>query len=620
MQRIAFILTFAVVLTCRSAPTAVAPFDEADNLSMSRQMSRVRELYISAAATDPDPVRRDRAAIRAANLDWHVFHDSAAARTRLASIHPDSPEISHAWAERSLLETELASDYNSARVAAAHAIETAQTSTDRAGGLTRAAGATVAQATAARLHGICADDAAALAVAITNLHDAIEAGGPRIEPARLLLDAALIAGDGNSALQAWRWYYADQPSGVVQAGTELAALLPQWKPGAELSSANRRTIALALAGSRLFPESDLMLRDPCAKARLSEDRDTHDVIVYAAVLRRLSAISSEHYRLMASASGRGHLDKDVINESMVLWEQLSWPDKVPAFSLKALNEELARRFGTVATLGDTEGIPTLLLGHRVIDETRDVAQYGRKASLRFIELDGMLSSGYAAWLTRDDRGTGGWATDDVIYQIRPMYADGPVIRWRGITDDGVRKENEKKIGEESQRDLERARVQPITYLPGLQGRLNQQATLAIRDRLAATGLSGDALRDAVIGQLSRDKFDSSIWAHEGRHAIDKKIFGIRDATDLEYRAKLSEIALAPSPRLMGSVLDPIGGSSPHGKANERALTGVVAWMRAHAAEISGLDPKLPLLPQLDCLTDDQIRAAFRSLDPLANKR
>jgi hypothetical protein len=40
-------------------------------------------------------------------------------------------------------------------------------------------------------------------------------------------------------------------------------------------------------------------------------------------------------------------------------------------------------------------------------------------------------------------------------------------------------------------------------------------------------------------------------------------------------------------------------------------------MAAHRAEISGYDPALPPLPQIDRLTDAQIRAAVRRLDPLS---
>jgi hypothetical protein len=39
-------------------------------------------------------------------------------------------------------------------------------------------------------------------------------------------------------------------------------------------------------------------------------------------------------------------------------------------------------------------------------------------------------------------------------------------------------------------------------------------------------------------------------------------------------------------------------------------------MDGHQAEIAGLDPDRPLLPQLDLLTGEQIVRATRSMDPL----
>ena len=91
------------------------------------------------------------------------------------------------------------------------------------------------------------------------------------------------------------------------------------------------------------------------------------------------------------------------------------------------------------------------------------------------------------------------------------------------------------------------------------------------------------------------------------------------SAEKEFRAKLSEVAFAPEPRLsLGSIFNSqIGNDSGHGQANERIMRGVVAWMQEHGSEIGGLDPAQPLLPQFDLLTDEQIRAAFRSMDPLA---
>jgi hypothetical protein len=69
----------------------------------------------------------------------------------------------------------------------------------------------------------------------------------------------------------------------------------------------------------------------------------------------------------------------------------------------------------------------------------------------------------------------------------------------------------------------------------------------------------------------------------------------------------------------GSIFSPdINPSgSGHGLADARIMKGLVAWMTAHAAEIPALDPSRPLLPQFDRLTYEQMREAFRAMDPWA---
>ena len=98
------------------------------------------------------------------------------------------------------------------------------------------------------------------------------------------------------------------------------------------------------------------------------------------------------------------------------------------------------------------------------------------------------------------------------------------------------------------------------------------------------------------------------------------VFKISNAAELEFRAKLSEVAFAPNPRgALGSILSPVGPPTAHGSANERLLKGIVAWMQTNANAIAGLDLQRALLPQLDKLKDDQLRAACRSMDPLVNR-
>ena len=67
-----------------------------------------------------------------------------------------------------------------------------------------------------------------------------------------------------------------------------------------------------------------------------------------------------------------------------------------------------------------------------------------------------------------------------------------------------------------------------------------------------------------------------------------------------------------------NVLHPDIGPGGHGEANLRIVQGLVGWMEEHTDEIDELDPSRPLLPQLYLLTDDQLQAAARDLDPLTH--
>ena len=188
-----------------------------------------------------------------------------------------------------------------------------------------------------------------------------------------------------------------------------------------------------------------------------------------------------------------------------------------------------------------------------------------------------------------------------------------------VSDPAARADDEKKTAEESARDLQRERENPIQHFPGLALRLRRQYLDSVKADLESKGLAGDALRDAFLARVEHEQFTSSIVLHEGRHAIDLAAGEKHRTWELEYRAKLSGIALAPAPResLQGVLDFDIGGDSPHGKANEKLARGLVEWMTKNRAAIAGLDATRPMLPQVDKLTDEQMRAAVRSLDPFA---
>ena len=260
------------------------------------------------------------------------------------------------------------------------------------------------------------------------------------------------------------------------------------------------------------------------------------------------------------------------------------------------------------------------MGHRVVDKTRTVKQYGHRAQLRFVALDNMVSNGFQSWAWEGNSQHGGWAGPDTIWQVRPAYANAPIEIWRKIHFGEEQREFEGEMARETDLDNRRVAENPFAFLPGLSMRLKYQGITRLLDDLRSRGIPGEELRLAFIAALEQAVQESSIFAHEGRHAIEQR----RDSRyqsgwKAEFSAKLSEVALAPQPRLaFGGILSAnIGDRTPHGKANLKIIKGLVSWMEEHRREIEGLNPYRPLLPQFDLLTDGQIRAAIRSIDPLA---
>ncbi len=152
--------------------------------------------------------------------------------------------------------------------------------------------------------------------------------------------------------------------------------------------------------------------------------------------------------------------------------------------------------------------------------------------------------------------------------------------------------------------------------------MRQRAYQRLLSELRDEDLTGSALQLAFIAEVERIDLESSIIAHEGRHAIEAKslLNFMRPGSKKEFLAKLSEVAFSSFPKLAigGGILSSnIGDDSAHGKANERIMEGIVGWMGENRESIEGLNSNLPMLPQMDLLTDEQLRAIFRSMDYLA---
>ena len=193
---------------------------------------------------------------------------------------------------------------------------------------------------------------------------------------------------------------------------------------------------------------------------------------------------------------------------------------------------------------------------------------------------------------------------------------------RKMTDAQEQDREKELIEKETALDESLAQENPYGFLPGLARRLRFIAAGRIYDSVKAQGYEGDDLRVAFLAECVRLHTESTI-NHEGRHAIDRLHFpeeyGRCSTAEREFRAKLSQVVFASDPgfAILSIFIPNIGHSTSHGQADERIMKLIVEWMQAHTDEIAGIDTSRPMLPQFDLLSDDQIRAFFRELDPLA---
>lgn len=589
------------------------------------QQHRLRDAraHAESAVANPALAPGDRAVAEhvLATLAWRFDHDFARGREhyRRGVALPDRPAT--AWA--GLVQLELAAKRPAeARRAGLQAVAASRTIDDSvfAVAMLGTAAAEPAMEAARAGRPLAAADSAALRAALAALKPLVAANPGLLRPARVLITAALLMDDGPAALSAFRSYYLtaipQRGSVLGDADRALARVLPAWR-GPAASPADRLALFRALAQSRLFDEAELVGARPGAE--MDTLAEVRTLAAYAAFARHVREATDEYYRRTALGLREPRALRDTVNAAAArLWPRLRPPGDTAAYSLPAFQREIERRFGAYLGLGETAGYFDLHYGHAVVAREEVIEQYGHRATLRFVSLDDMASNGFQTWAWDSEAAHGGWASESAIYEVRPTRAGAGLQAWARWIEHRVQTLRGDRLAEDSAADWARARGGVTRFLPGLSARLERDGVAQILAPLRARGLRGEALHRAFVLAWDANADRSSIFGHEGRHAIDKRI-GRFTPTELEYRAKLSQVAFAPVPRLavLGILQPNAGDPTPHGQANEQALRGLVAWMQAHAGEIRGLDPSLPLLPQATKLSDDQLRAAFRSLDPLA---
>jgi hypothetical protein len=612
--------TLIAILCLAVCPVFAEPAEtllkKAEAARISRDVSLHRKLLLDALNASPDLEERVQAERELAKVEWRNDANPAAARRRLEAIR-ELPGQCDTFVLLSRIET-AAGSYDAARAAARLALERARSIPER-----RAAAEMLAQAFTDEIFerelysGQTPKDlnTAALREAIATLKPMVLDSPGFLSSSRLLFDLALLAEDGPLAWTAWCSYFHvgtsdSAPPLIRPAAATLERLLSTW-PGKQASPEQRRALVQALGGTYFYTEAALLaLRAGVPEAEL--------VVEYARFMNRVEKGLNEYYRLHSlGKAGTAELNARLAELAGTAGKLFDLKQPRSGAGFIEVVELVTAKFNARVRLAETE----LYYGHALADERIVIEQYGRKAAVSYSNWDLFVTTGYLTWAWDARPTPAGYAAEGQFWQIRPGMVGDAAQQAAFLFDPEERSRIERQLVESTARDESLAAANPYAFLHGLRLRLQKRGREAILARVRARGVKEKKLRLAFVEEYERVRNAGNLVAHEGRHALDLAMPGQKfTPEELEYRGKLSQVIFSEISGVqmggifMANIDDPKDG---HGKANARLMRDIVAWMTKHAAEIQGLDPAKPLLPQFDKLTDDQMRALFRSLDPLA---
>lgn len=452
------------------------------------------------------------------------------------------------------------------------------------------------------------------------------------EGSRVRMEIGLLTGDAEAALQGWRSYFwlveTDSPQAL--SNYDAAGL---FRAGAPASASPEARVALAelLMKAGFEPQLRRFVAATGLSASAGDAPAWRLVSTYLEQRERLDALMLEVNRGIAR-TGRDAAYLDQVEtrleaEMRAIGGALLAGAGVTGApgSAEEYQALLLRHYGMFGTgPGRTSGYPSLHYGHATGDRGSSASLYGHSVDVRFVEIDNMMANGFETWLWDGSAGAGGWASGRLIVGVRSGYTSHPVSAYSMVHDGPTRRRIIADQARLAQEDVAQLRTSPVTYLRGLGDRLRLQAVERVAAVARARMGAGGDFRRAFLDEWYRTVWHRSFDLHEARHILDGTL-QVDDSAEtvpaagLEFRAKLTEVALTDYPRLaLYGINDAnMGDGSGHGQGNYRVMDLFRRWIEAHPTEVMGYDPAIPALAQLDKLTDEQMRAIARSADPLA---
>jgi hypothetical protein len=615
-------LSILALLAASASPSELLRYDQAQSLYDQGRVADARAVFAKIVVEEQASATDRAAAARAmARAAWMIDGDAAAAIADLRRAESFGSEL----CSTRLLESRILREARRPREALAVDTGVCATATQRDAAIGAAAAARLDALPQAR-----ASRRTALAQVARDLAGISPLG--RLMPTGngLRLEAAVLRKRPLDAMNAWRdffWLTGDRDAPSALADLPIRAqFLAGARPGAAAGARCTLIESMVRAGfaraaerfMAAMPAARVAANPACGRAR-----------VYAHFRHALDAMLLNENRQIAQAQG----DKPALGKlAGALGDGLTDLMTKTARELHGLVRELpgdgpigtvTRAFNLGWSFGMTDGYPSAHIGHVIQDEDHPIAQYGRTAKIRFKVYDQMLANGFESWLWDGSAATGGWSGGSTIVQIRTGYTTSAIHAAAIVSDARERADASAKAETASRGDIAtltgRSDGTPI-YLAGLADRLNLAALDRMAERVGNQDAADFPLRFAA--RYWDETIDHSIWAHEGRHAIDATDARTKDlgSAELEYRAKLAEILLGSDPRLaFGSINNSlIGTDSGHGVANTRIMAAYWHWIDVNRAAVAGFDPAVPAPAQLDKLTEAQFRAVAADLADFAH--
>lgn len=468
--------------------------------------------------------------------------------------------------------------------------------------------------------------------ASTLINQILEKQPGNSEASELLMGIGLFLKDGPTIIKAWKSYYlvsdekninqAIQPSFAL-----LKPILIKWH-GQQLSATSMKQLAIGFADSKFFDYAALTANAVRKQSQIvySQSKSLQDIVAYANYIKGVEKVNSYIYPQVARGKKNYENEYDSLmdKEGKILWGKASFIAKGQKFDPDTLYNILNRKYGMEGYSGNTVNYYGMLMGHIIHKELKQINQYGYSTRFTYISVDRLMSRDFTSWYGTTN--VGGWGDSTTIIQVRKAYMTEPFQLLSLMTDTAARKVALADIEKKKQADFERCKSNPYTEPKFLSPYLKFHEASKIYQHLVASGLKGTELNIAFVDEIFKLTIASTVFAHEGRHAIDQlyfpKEFKTMSDDERELRAKFSEVIFSLNPKMAftGSILgSDLDENTNHGKANQRFRKIIVDWMSAHQQEISGLDKNIPLLMQFDLLTDAQLIAICKSADPFAKR-